>query len=406
MKKDENRRYVKVGVMLLAVLSLAILLTFALFRLDGIIKMVRTALRIMQPFVYGAVIAYILAPLCGKIEEGLIRLLGEKRRRLCAGLSIFLSVLLFILLIVLLIAIVIPRVFNSIVTIVNSLPGQLRELSRKIDELVAMDEDLQKAWTGITSEIIRRVQNFRNTGLMPIAQRLLSGTATYVSVIFRFLSNLILAIVMTVYLLATRKRIAAQAHLVVRSIFSTKWADRIEGEIHFADQMFNGFFMGKLLDSAIIGILCFLGCVAMRFSSAPLIAVVVGITNIIPFFGPFIGAIPCLLILFLENPLHSLMFLIFILILQQLDGNFIGPRILGNTTGLSGLWVTFAILLFGGLWGITGMIVGVPLFAVIYDVARKLCHKGLRFRGREDLIRNYMAKFHPPLRQPAKAPKE
>jgi predicted PurR-regulated permease PerM len=141
----------------------------------------------------------------------------------------------------------------------------------------------------------------------------------------------------------------------------------------------------------------------MGFSSAPLIAVVVGITNIIPFFGPFIGAVPCLLILFLEKPIYSLMFLIFIIILQQLDGNVIGPKILGNTTGLSGLWVTFAIILFGGIWGITGMIIGVPLFAVIYDVARKLCHKGLRFRGREDLIKAYMARFHP---QPAKEMKE
>lgn len=403
MRKDENRRYVKAGITAVAVLGVTILLAFALLRIDGIMGIVNGALRILQPFVFGAVIAYILTPLCGKIENLLLKVLGEKHRRLCSGLSIFLSIVLFITVVVLLILIVIPRVFNSIMGIVNSLPGQLRELNRKIEELVSIDPELQRAWAVATSEIIRRIQAFRDTGLMPLAQRLLSGTATYVTILFRLLSNLLLAIVITVYLLSTRRRIAAQAHLVVRSIFSTKWADRIEREVRFADEMFNGFFMGKLLDSAIIGILCFLGCVAMGFSSAPLIAVVVGITNIIPFFGPFIGAVPCLLILFLEKPIYSLMFLVFIIILQQLDGNVIGPKILGNTTGLSGLWVTFAIILFGGIWGITGMIIGVPLFAVIYDVARKLCHKGLRFRGREDLIQAYMARFHP---QPAKEMKE
>ena len=394
MRKDENRRYVKAGITALAVLGITLLMGFALFRLDAIMGTVKAALWILEPFVYGAVIAYILAPLCGKIENVLHHVLGEKQKRLCSGLSILLSLVFFITIVVLLIAIVIPHVFNSIVAIVNSLPGQLRELNRQIEELVAIDEDLQKAWTSITGEIIRRIQAFRDTGLMPFAQKLISGTATYVSVFLRILSNLTLAIVITVYLLATRKRIAAQARLILRSIFPTVWADRIEHEVLYADEMFNGFFMGKLLDSAIIGIICFAGCVIMRFSSAPLIAVVVGITNIIPFFGPFIGAVPCLLILFLEKPLYSLMFLIFIIILQQLDGNVIGPRILGNTTGLSGLWVTFAIILFGGIWGITGMIVGVPLFAVIYDVSRKLCHRGLRFRGREDMIQTYMNQFH------------
>ena len=117
-----------------------------------------------------------------------------------------------------------------------------------------------------------------------------------------------------------------------------------------------------------------------------LVSVIVGVTNIIPFFGPFIGAIPSALLIFMDSPLQSLWFLVFILVLQQVDGNIIGPKILGNTTGLSSFWVLFSILVFGGLWGFVGMVIGVPLFAVIYDVIKKLVFYGLRRNGREDMI--------------------
>jgi predicted PurR-regulated permease PerM len=158
--------------------------------------------------------------------------------------------------------------------------------------------------------------------------------------------------------------------------------------------MFNSFFMGKLMDSAIVGVICFAGCLLMGFNNALLIAVIVGVTNIIPFFGPFIGAVPCTLLLLLENPTHALMFLIFVIILQQLDGNVIGPKILGDSTGLSALWVMFGILLFGGLWGILGMLVGVPLMAVIYDIIRQLTFKGLREKGYGAQVDAYIKKYH------------
>lgn len=394
MRRDENRRYFKAGVTAFAVLSAVILLAFLLLRIGAIQKGINGFVRILTPFVYGVGIAYILAPMCSKIQGLLVNLLGEKRRKLSGALAILISLVLFILVIALLFIIVIPQVINSVVSIINVLPGQVMNLSNQIEEMVSVDPDLQKLWDSVTKEIISRIQAFRDTGIMPLIQQVLSGTATYVSAFVNMLSNLVLALVITVYMLATRKRFAAQARLLLRSVFNTVWADRIEQEVLYADEMFHGFFMGKLVDSAIIGVICFIGCAIMKFGSAPLIAVIVGVTNIIPFFGPFIGAIPCILILLLENPIHSLMFIVFILILQQLDGNVIGPRILGNTTGLSGFWVTFAIIVFGGFWGIVGMLVGVPLFAVIYDIVRKLTRIGLRRRGREDMITAYDAEFH------------
>ena len=168
----------------------------------------------------------------------------------------------------------------------------------------------------------------------------------------------------------------------------------IEEEIRYTDKMFNGFLVGKIIDSAIIGLLCFAGTSIMGFEAPAFISVIIGITNIIPFFGPFIGAIPCGLLLLLENPMHCLYFIIFIFVLQQLDGNVIGPKILGNTTGVSSFWVLFAILLFGGMWGVVGMVIGVPLFAVIYDIIRKLVYRGLRKHKRESMITDYEEKYH------------
>ena len=212
---------------------------------------------------------------------------------------------------------------------------------------------------------------------------------------FGVVYHVLLGQIVAIYLLARRKQLGAQLKLLVHGTLKPAWAEWAEAETKMADRMFNGFFMGKLLDSAIIGILCFIGCLAMGFGSPVLIAVIVGVTNIVPFFGPFIGAVPCGLLLLLENPMHCLMFVIFVIVLQQLDGNVIGPRILGDKTGLSGLWVMFGILLFGGLWGISGMIVGVPLMALIYDLVRQLTYRGVRMRGKDDMLDAYRAAYHP-----------
>ena len=171
-----------------------------------------------------------------------------------------------------------------------------------------------------------------------------------------------------------------------------------------ADRMFGGFINGKILDSAIIGVLCYIGCLIFKFPSALLVSVIIGVTNVIPFFGPFIGAIPATLLILIQNPIKALWFVLFVLVLQQLDGNIIGPKILGNTTGLSSFWVLFAILLFGGLWGFAGMIVGVPLFAVIYDVIKKLVIYGLQRHQELTLLNSYHDQFGDPADDAAAQP--
>ncbi len=402
MLLGENKKYVKIAVTGIVISAAAIAILFLFYRFEAVSAVIARVFSILRPFLYGGVIAYLLAPLCGKLEEGFGRLFGEKRKRGAKALSILLCVLLAIALVVLLSLIIFPQLVRSVISIASALPGQLRSLSKTIDEVLAAQPDLQAQWDNISNQVSTEIEKWTSTDILPLAQSILAGTASYVSSFVIFLQDVLLGIVIAIYLLAQRRQIADQTRLLVYTVFSDHWSTLIESETHYIDRMFNSFITGKLLDSAIVGVLCFIGCVIFGFSSPVLISVIVGVTNIIPFFGPFLGAIPCALLLLLSNPVHCLIFLIFILVLQQLDGNVIGPRILGNTTGLSGFWVTFAIILFGGIWGITGMIVGVPLFAVIYDLVRRVCYKFLRKKGKGELIARYQEAYHPQVeRKPA-----
>ena len=215
----------------------------------------------------------------------------------------------------------------------------------------------------------------------------------------------LVGMIVSVYFMATKERCAAHARKLAYSLFSEEavyWVFRGSAKV---DRIFSGFVRGKLLDSLIIGVLCFIGCSLLDMPYTPLVSVFVGVTNVIPFFGPFIGAVPATLLILIQSPIKAIWFVLFVLVLQQLDGNVIGPKILGNTTGLSSFWVLFSILLFGGLWGFVGMIVGVPLFAVIYDVIKKLVFHGLRRNGQLDQMTVYHDEFGDP-GDPAPAPVE
>ena len=395
MKLEENKKYIKIALTGIAIALGACVCLFTFYRFDEVQAVWHKVFSILRPFIYGGVLAFLLTPMCRELEMTFDTWLGAEGQKKSKGLAILISMLFAITVVGVLGLIVVPQVVRSLVGVVNALPGQLRSLNAQIDQLLIDQPELQEQWESFSKQILNEIEIWRNKDLLPLAQTVLSGTATYVTGLLVFIKDILLGLVISVYLLATREQFAAQARLLVRSIFNDVWAERIADEMRYVSRMFNGFFTGKLLDSLIVGVICFAGCAIMGFSSPALIAVIVGVTNIIPFFGPFIGAIPCALLLLLNNPVHCLMFVIFILILQQLDGNVIGPKVLGNTTGLSGFWVTFAILLFGGLWGITGMIVGVPLFAVIYDIVRRLCYRNLRRKSKGDMIRNYQETFHP-----------
>ena len=296
-----------------------------------------------------------------------------------------------------LIILILPQVWDSTVKIIRLLPSRLAYCNSMIDKLLADQPELQTYFNHFSSQIESGLNDIlnANSSMMQTIQGIVNNITVQLIEVLSVFKNMFLGFLIAVYLLASRKLFGAQAKLLLYGIFPNKWARIIEEEARYTDKMFNGFFVGKIIDSAIIGLICFAGTTLLGFESAAFISVVIGITNIIPFFGPFIGAIPCALLLLLgRNPWDALYFLIFIVILQQVDGNIIGPKILGNTTGVSSFWVLFSILLFGGLWGIVGMVIAVPLFGVLYDIIRKLTTRGLQRNRREDMLEEYDEKFH------------
>ena len=391
------KKYLKIGITGAAILASGILCAFVLFKMRVIIELLKGITGILKPFLYGAVIAYLLAPLCNKIEEKLFQTFpkaNRKAKRFICFIAIVISLCVALAIVWMVIMLIIPQVWDSVMKIIDMVPQKITILNNWIEHMLENQPELHAYFEEFANQAESHINSLLNVDTIQKVQSIINSLSVQVFGVLGVLKNISLGFLISAYLLGSRKLFGAQAGLILHGIFPDKWAEIIEEEIRYTDKMFNGFLVGKIIDSAIIGLLCFAGLSFMGFEAPAFIGVIIGITNIIPFFGPFIGAIPCGLLLLLENPMHCLYFIIFIFVLQQLDGNVIGPKILGNTTGVSSFWVLFSILLFGGMWGVVGMVIGVPLFAVIYDIIRKLVYRGLRKHKRESMITDYEEKYH------------
>ncbi len=391
--KDESKKYLKLSIALAGALSFCIVLYFIILRFSDVSNAFEAINAILEPFFYGAVIAYLLAPLCRRLEELFFKAFKTKKQGIVKGIATFCSLLIGLGIITLIFLLIIPSLTNSISGLVQTLPSQIDKAVKYLREEIRNEPDILQTLNTETTTVVERLKEWLSNVALPDLQSIGLSIADRVASVVIVIKNVLLGFIIALYLLLNREQFLAQAKLCLRSIFSERWYQIVTGELAYADKMFNGFFIGKLKDSAIVGIICFIGCLILGYDSPLLIAVIVGVTNIIPFFGPFIGVVPCALLLVLENPMHCLTFLIFFIILVAVDGNIIGPKILGDTTGLSSFWVLFSILFFGGLWGLTGMIIGVPLFAVIYDVTRRLVYKSLNKKGEKKMIKDYQQTF-------------
>lgn len=376
-------------------ISLSIAFFFLIYRFQGFGDAISVLTGILMPFIYGAVIAYLLKPVCNTVENFLRRSFPEKAHKAVEPVAILLTMLFGVLLVYALLMMIIPQLITSVTTLYYTAQRNINRFVAWIStqEFFEENHDLLLMIESAYDSISLNLDTWIKTTLVPSMQNIVSGVGSGVISVVNTLKNLLIGIIVAVYLLASRKRFAQQAKMILYSAVPSPWAQRILDEVKYADRMFGGFINGKILDSAIIGVLCYIVCLIVRFPSALLVSVIIGVTNVIPFFGPFIGAIPATLLILIQNPIKAIWFVLFVFILQQLDGNVIGPKILGNSTGLSSFWVLFAILLFGGLWGFVGMIVGVPLFAVIYDVVKKLVLFGLRRNGQTQMYDAYHDTF-------------
>lgn len=393
MIDPRKKRYLYMMLSGFGAISLSLILFLVLDRIDTIGGILKKLSDILAPFVYGGVVAYLLRPMCNHYEAFFQEHLPKKLKKTANTLAVGLSLISGILIVYALIIMIAPQLVDSARSLWNSLPSKVEKFLSWVIATFGEDEELLNMFNNVYQSVYSALDTWARETLMPSVTNIVSGVGSSVWKVLMFLYNLLIGLIVAVYLLCSRKKFARQSVLVVRSVLKPQWADLFLEEVSIVDRMFGGFIDGKIVDSLIIGVLCYIGSLIFKFPNALLISAIVGITNVIPFFGPFIGAVPATLLILIDDPIKALWFVGFILVLQQIDGNIIGPKILGDRTGLSSFWVLFTIILFGGLWGVVGMVIGVPLFAVIYDIVKKMVLRGLSKNGQIQVWEQYKADY-------------
>ena len=376
-KDGKAKRYLPWALTGFAAISLSILFYFLLNMLDNAGDFFADLKLALRPIIIGMVIAYLLRPMCNRLFSLLNKLFKGKNEKAANILAVALSALVGVLLVYVLMILVVPQVYTSIISLRRTLPRQAEEIMAELrirlvnypDAVVAAEESYAKlkSW----------LDNFITEVVLPNLGDIVDGVTTG----FSMALDGLVGVVAAVYLLLARKKYAKGCEKIIRAVFKPRAANRIMKEVIHVDRKFGGYINGKLLDCLIIGVAAYAFNMIAGIPSALLVAVLIGVFNIIPFFGPIIGGVIVILLVLIQSPIKALYLGIFVLILQQIDGNILGPRILGDSTGISGFWVMFSILLFGGLFGVAGMVIGVPLFAVIYDLLRDLIYLGLKRNG-------------------------
>ena len=375
--KEGIKPYLYMGIAAFLVIAASVTFFFLLFRIDEISNLFEKITSILQPIIYGFVIAYLLNPIMMFFEEKLLPILKKKMKHtkratiVTRYICIFVALIIGILCLYILGSFILPELMVSITGIVKALPGQIEQFTEWTTNLVSSNKELGPYIQQGIMKGTEYMENWIQTDLIEKLNTWIGFFATGVIGVVNVLKNLIIGIIVSIYVLSEKDRFAAQGKMIMYAIFKERTANTIIDTLRQSNHIFSGFINGKIIDSTIIGILCFFGLTIFKMPYPLLVSVIVGVTNIIPFFGPYIGAIPSALLILFVSPIHCVYFVIFILILQQIDGNIIGPAILGDSTGLSAFWVIFSILLGGGLFGIVGMIIGVPTFAVIYYIIKK-----------------------------------
>ncbi len=388
-KKDEYhlKQITIVALAIFITFCCCILFFFIIYRYNGFTDFWKKLTQILQPVIIGLVVAYLLNPLMRWVDRKMLGILikrmknEEKAKNLARGLAITASLLFMVGIVVLLLAAIVPSILQSIQGVVTTLPSEVKSLIAWINDFAKGDSQVADIAERVITEASNFFENWMKNTFIPQAEVYIASVTSGVILTVKFFINIVVGLIISVYVMANQEKFAGQAKKIIFAIFKPVRANVIVKTIRKSNEIFGGFISGKILDSAIIGVLAYIVLAIMKMPDTVLVAVIIGVTNIIPFFGPFIGAIPSFIIIVLQNPMQGLYFLIFVIILQQIDGNIIGPKILGNSTGLSSFWVVFAILVFGGLWGFPGMLLGVPIMAVIYYIIQNIVEYILKRRG-------------------------
>lgn len=367
MEKNVKNYFTKSTISNIITVCTAVLLFLGISNFDVVRNVLGNIYNVLSPFVIAFVMAFLLNTPVKWFEYNVFKKFKGKR-----GMSILCSYIIAAILISALVVSVAPQVVDSVRTVIGTIPGYIREITATLEYLTTeyhWDPDFVETVTETLNSAFKTTSTFV-LGLIPEVFNLSFSLGS-------FIIDMFMAIIASVYMLTTKERLVFQLKKILYSFMKEKRADRVIEIGRRTNLMFSKFINGKMIDSLIIGILCFIGTLFIYSPYALLIGVIIGVTNMIPFFGPFIGAIPSTLILLIVNPWDALIFAVFILALQQFDGNILGPKILGDSTGLAPIWVLVSITIGGGLFGFVGMIAGVPTFAVLYSLLSENMDKRL-----------------------------
>ena len=377
------RPYLAIGLTVVLVVLVCLVIFFFIFRFQGFSDGVAQVIDSLQAIIIGFILAYLLNPVMKFFERIYTKRLSAKPgkvknpRRFIRGLSLASAMMVFLTVIFVLVILLVPQLVLSIQDLVFTMGEKMEALISWVERLVRNSE-LEGQIENLAREGFASLENWLKDRILSDGDELVVQLTTGVVNIVRMIFNAIVGLIVAVYVLMTKERFAGQAKKIIYAVFPPKTGNTIMEVLRKADEVFIGYFIGYIIDSLIVGCICFVAMSIIGLPYAPLISVVVGVTNFIPYFGPYIGAVPSALLIFLVNPVQAVYFLVMILVIQQVDGNIIAPRILGNSTGLSPFWVVFAILLMGGCFGIAGMVFGVPVFAVIYYLIKRLTEHFLK----------------------------
>lgn len=411
-----DKKYLYWGVTAFCVIAASILL----YLLIADWKDVRAGLvkisEILSPFIWGMVIAYLLRPFLRFFHEHFTnavsaRLFPKKAHRAARfsrGLAVALSEISLLLIVILLLRLVLPQLVASIESIILNSGSYYDTIVGWGERFLNDYPQVEQLFVNLLGETSESAISWAQGTLMPRLTSLLTDITSGVVYVVRGIYYVVIGIIASVYILFNKEKVATGAKKLLYSVVSLPRAEKILSAVRFSDGIFMSFVSGKLLDSAIIGVLCYVCCLIMNMPYAILVSVIVGVTNVIPFFGPFIGAIPATFIILMNEPIKALEFVLFIILLQQFDGNILGPKILGGSTGINGFWVMFSIIVGAGMFGFAGMLLGVPVFVVIYTGLQRLLERSLKKSGLPTETASYSNLHHidPETRQCVPSPPE
>lgn len=356
-------------------ITYTLLVSFLLINIKHVASVLQGVLHVFMPFIYGFILAYILSFPYNFFYNKCFYKIGTKRKKLEGlkkPLALICSYIVCFGILTFLVGILVPELSKSIKMLVESIPDYAASIQKSADEFIVMIRE-RFGFDLYDVNTYNEIMNFL-TG--KDAQDVLTGfinnafpaALNFAEVFTTGLYNWIIGIVVSIYMLSSKDKLCRQCKAAVVAYFPIKTSKKIIQVTDLCNKKCGKFIIGKIIDSFIIGIICFIGLTIFKFDYALLISVIVGVTNVIPFFGPFIGAIPCAFLLLIIDPIQCFWFIVFVIILQQFDGNILGPKILGETVGISGFWILFSVIVGGGLFGLPGMLLGVPVFAVIYTL--------------------------------------